>query len=390
MIEYINRSLKGVGRSNNEDSVFAKIYQAVGNDIFVAAVCDGMGSGNNGELASRIITSGIEGWFDQYYDVYITSDMFAEELSEPIRTLIININNEINGIGEGADDNAVSTLTLLVLAFRRYFIVQCGDSRAYKLNDSKAERITIDHSEVMNWVVSGEIPFGQTVTSKEKNILTRYIGMEKNFEVDIYKGFLNDDEMLVLCSDGFHGGLDDSCLYKLFDYSLGIEKMVDNAISDKIASGEKDDISVIAVKNNIIPAHHKCEQNTEQITISINQDMSGNIVNLEDGYIYNGRCILEVSESKSNSVSDHSSFIEKNVIIAVIAFVATIALCFVLIILFTMLNNTAADRIENKQNEKKSYVISDNILVTDVNDENDVANDTTIPASETTVNVKNI
>lgn len=115
------------------------------------------------------------------------------------------------------------------------------------------------------------------------------------------------------------------------------------------------------------------------------------ITNLEDGRIYNGSCVLETSNSKSDPVSDNSSFTEKNVIITAIAFVATIVLCFVLIIVFAKLknyNNTTADSIEKKQSVKQPYVISDNISIADskyIYEEIDSVNDTPIVASETTI-----
>lgn len=368
MIEYVCRSVKGAARGNNEDSAFAKVYRVKDGEVFVAAVCDGMGGSDKGELASNHIVTRLEGWFDENYERYIVPDRLADSLSEPIRALIRNINNEINRICERIGGNAGSTLTLLVLAYGSYFVVQCGDSRAYKLTGSSAARITVDHSKVMNRVLSGEITPQQAVTAKEKNVITRCIGMGQAFEVDIYSGAAKDDEMFVLCSDGFHGGLDDENFYKLLDDSRGMDVMADNAISRKVACGERDDISVAAVKMKSAPVLHTYRQAVEQTTLPIEAIAPvDNNYTPEDGRIFSGSCVLEEPQPISKPASRNSSFNKKNIVVAFIAFAATIALCFAVIIGFNLLKNPGnfiSGSNSGKGNSKSQpYVISDAIIV---------------------------
>ena len=56
---------KGIKKGVNEDSVIVKEALLRGTPILMAAVCDGMGGLQKGEVASCLIVNCLDEWFEQ-------------------------------------------------------------------------------------------------------------------------------------------------------------------------------------------------------------------------------------------------------------------------------------------------------------------------------------
>ncbi len=81
------------------------------------------------------------------------------------------------------------------------FIAHAGDSRAY-IYDGELRQITTDHSYVQTLVDIGKITKEEAEHHPNKNKITRAIGAEKMIDIDFDEIELNDEDVLILCTDG--------------------------------------------------------------------------------------------------------------------------------------------------------------------------------------------
>ena len=102
-----------------------------------------------------------------------------------------------------------TTFTGVAVAGSRGVIAHVGDSRAYLFRQGRAHRLTEDHTMVSAQLKAGIISREEAAASKLGNVLTRAVGAQENVQVDtLLVDFLPND-LLLICSDGLHGYIDE-------------------------------------------------------------------------------------------------------------------------------------------------------------------------------------
>lgn len=131
----------GCVRSNNEDMILANdrfirsdIFQTEfvteNSDRFVVAVADGMGGHNAGEVASELALTNLK-----YYINDLPRGMTSAEFEEAIIHWLQSANNTINSRGQANKEQANMGTTLVGILYyqEKYYSMNCGDSRLYRL-----------------------------------------------------------------------------------------------------------------------------------------------------------------------------------------------------------------------------------------------------------------
>ncbi|MFC1679162.1 protein phosphatase 2C domain-containing protein, partial [Elusimicrobiota bacterium] len=102
-----------------------------------------------------------------------------------------------------AKDHGMGTTVVAVLADGKSITVgHVGDSRLYVFRNGNLERLTEDHSLVMEQVKRGHISEEQAEKSNLQNILTRALGTEEKVQVDVQDHPALPEDIFLLCSDG--------------------------------------------------------------------------------------------------------------------------------------------------------------------------------------------
>lgn len=191
-------------RDHNEDEVRMAEPESdqVAGRGFLAAVADGMGGHERGEVASNLA---IETLFTTFYDEN------SEEAKADLVALLkegFKASNEriMSESSTGSTGGSMGT-TMVAAAVNntQLTIANVGDSRAYLVRAETATQITRDHSLVAEQVASGVISAEEARTSNYRNVITRALGHRPKVEVDIFEIDLLPDDRVVLCSDGVHG-----------------------------------------------------------------------------------------------------------------------------------------------------------------------------------------
>ena len=230
----------GCVRSNNEDMVLAydkflrsdvycTEFLTENTERFVIALADGMGGHRAGEVASEQVLDSLK-----FFISDIPQGLSIGEFDETMIVWLQSINNNINR--QGRADSALlemgTTLVGVIYYGGKYFWINCGDSRLYRLRDGKLVQITTDHS-LSN--ARGE--------KKHSNIITNCIGAGcKNSYLDIFEftADFKQGDIYMLCSDGLNDMVPNTKIEQLMNEGCTANDLCEAAIE----AGGFDNVSV--------------------------------------------------------------------------------------------------------------------------------------------------
>lgn len=201
----------GIVRRINQD---AFVYGAVGDKISWAVVCDGMGGVNGGDYASRTAVDVIKSEMDQKLhndaDCKIAEKVIRESIEEANRKVYEASLTDDSLAGMG------TTVVAAVVIGDELVLAHSGDSRAYIISPDGITRATNDHSLVQEMVDSGEITEEEARVHPRRNVITRALGVFNSIEIDFSSRRLNENEAILLCSDGLTNFIEDEKILELF------------------------------------------------------------------------------------------------------------------------------------------------------------------------------
>jgi protein phosphatase len=238
------RTDMGRVRENNEDKF--DFFQpdelpvlAVKGSFF--AVADGMGGHESGQVASEL---GLKTVLSQYY-----ADP-DEDVEKSLAAALVAANSYVyetaqvipgrNGMG--------TTCTTAVFREDELFVGHVGDSRAYLIRNGNMEQVTEDHSWVAEQVKRGAFTEQEAASSPFRNVITRSLGAAPEVEPDVYRREVGD--VLLLCSDGLTGYVDDPTILEIansFGPSLAALKLVQKA--NENGGGDNVTVVIVAVRD---------------------------------------------------------------------------------------------------------------------------------------------
>ena len=205
------------------------------DDRMIAAVADGMGGHNRGDVASNDTLHNL-----QYFFYDIPSCLSAGDFNEAMVGWLDSINNYIASKGRADEQFKGMGTTLVGFAYynREFYSMNCGDSRLYRFRNHQLVQLTTDHS-LSNMVV-GE---------KRKNVITNCIGggCHSSF-IDMVQmtGDVMQGDVFMLCSDGLTEMLPDGAISTLLEQNADADALCSAAIE----AGGIDNVSccVITIK----------------------------------------------------------------------------------------------------------------------------------------------
>jgi serine/threonine protein phosphatase PrpC len=231
----------GLVRKNNEDNF------GYDNRIGIFVVCDGMGGQAAGELASKIAVETVLGYFHQEEKrsgSEVLGHGFAE-VSERANALANAVQLANKAIREtSARDAGAAGMGCTLVAVRiegnLFSIAHVGDSRIYLIRQGTIQQLTTDHSLVMEQVRRGMITLEEAEHFEMQNVIVRALGSEDSVEPDLADLSLEENDTLLLCSDGLSRYVKDDAM---LDVITRIENLDDacNSLIEAAKSGASDD-----------------------------------------------------------------------------------------------------------------------------------------------------
>jgi len=143
-----------------------------------------------------------------------------------------------------------TTIVACIVMYSKAIIANIGDSRAYLVRNDNISQITKDHSLVSEMIEKGEISLEEAKIHPNKNIITRALGTDETVEIDFFTVELENDDMILLCSDGLTTVLDDQEILDVLSTSTHFQEALDHLILKANEKGGPDNISIILIQHN--------------------------------------------------------------------------------------------------------------------------------------------
>jgi protein phosphatase len=140
-------------------------------------------------------------------------------MHEALQRAVMDANTEIHKRGQANEEfhNMGTTCSTLLLTPQGAIVAHVGDSRVYRLRQSRLEQLTFDHSLVWEMRKSGQLSAEEMSLGRiPKNVITRSLGPYADSKVDMEGPFpIMVNDKFLLCSDGLTGLVEDSELASL-------------------------------------------------------------------------------------------------------------------------------------------------------------------------------
>ena len=232
----------GLARDNNEDA-FA-FEQQTG----LCILADGMGGYNAGEIASGMATAFIKSEMSRWLS-QAGRNANSKEVKRAMEICVQNANHSIFNAANSNPQYTGMGTTLVVGVFQsdRLMLGHIGDSRCYRMRGDVFEQITKDHSLLQEQIDAGLITAEQALTSANKNLVTRALGVEDAVLLDVTEHRVEAGDVYLMCSDGLSDMVRDHAIADIMLATATLEQQSKRLIAAANANGGRDNISVILV-----------------------------------------------------------------------------------------------------------------------------------------------
>lgn len=228
------------------------MFESGEDHAYTLTVADGMGGRDFGELASLMaLRTGWELGGDEIKWTVKLNEQEGEELRQKGEVFFKLINRVLHrqarehprmtGMG--------TTLTMCYTLGRDMFVMHAGDSRAYLYRRGVLKRLTRDHNMAQVLVDSGVALPDAPEVRRMRHVLTNCLGgPSREVAVDIEQHTLEEEDRILLCTDGLNDMVTDLEIAQLLDcHSVSADAcraLVDLALQ----RGGRDNITVLVAR----------------------------------------------------------------------------------------------------------------------------------------------
>lgn len=208
---YGGRSDVGCGREVNEDYFH---FSVIDDDVLLTVIADGMGSKPSTLQPAAICAMEIAQCVQRMYDY--DKDVFLENPTMMLKEAMLcanrvmgafKISNEENYAGFGA-----SVSVLLLYNKNKIAFAHTGNTRIsiIRLNTDGTpivSQVTEDHTDAMKMFYDGIITADEYYLHPDRYKLNSCLGFERDPQIQLYKGKLRKNDIVLMTTDGVHYGI---------------------------------------------------------------------------------------------------------------------------------------------------------------------------------------
>jgi PPM family protein phosphatase len=249
VVEAHGLSDTGPIRKSNQD----RYLSDTALQLFVVA--DGMGGHAAGEVASSLAVETIAGFIRRTEEDAEFSWPYGIEpsLSFPgnrLRTAVHLANRRVFRAAERFDEYTGMGTTVVgaLISGTRLAVANAGDSRLYLFGNGRLTQLTRDDTWAAT-VIAAQHGSDPAAPSKSlRHVLTNVVGAREQAEVRLSEHDLTGGEMILLCSDGLHGVLDDQTIEKMLGDGGTPSEIVTQLIEAALAGGARDNVTAVVAR----------------------------------------------------------------------------------------------------------------------------------------------
>lgn len=240
----IGRSEVGLVRTANQDA-FAAIDR-----LGLWAVADGMGGHVGGAVAAQTAIASVKAQAE------LSADLLHRGHGSPtefLTNLVAQAHDAILGraLLEPTLKGMGTTLVLLSILPSQHstaHVAHLGDSRAYRFRSGTLTPLTRDHTLIEKYLEHGILTEKSARTHPERHILTRALGMSSPAKPTVTSYPLQQEDLLLLCSDGLTKMLEDDDIRDIFTKAKDDPiQTCDRLIAKSLERGGEDNVTVVVI-----------------------------------------------------------------------------------------------------------------------------------------------
>jgi protein phosphatase len=217
-------------------------------------VADGMGGHNAGEVASRLAVETVLDYVAHHSVTTTWPYGYDGSLSEHgnlLRTAVLAANKRVFEVSTTSPACAGMGTTIVAALVRSdvLTIAHVGDSRLYALNNGRAQQLTSDDSWAAA-VLARDPSIDPEVLKMHpmRNALTSVIGSRPQVDVHVAERHLENDELLLLTTDGVHGVLGEESLADECRRTTDLRDLAASLVRAALATGSRDNCTAVVAR----------------------------------------------------------------------------------------------------------------------------------------------
>jgi protein phosphatase len=220
-------------------------------------VADGVGGAASGALASSIATETILGELHRWWRKVPKRN--PESIEAALKRGIDAANREIFQTATTSPEHhgMGTTATLTLVLEGEAYIAQVGDSRAYLIRKGAAKQLTKDQSFVQRLIDAGRMTAKEAAQSEHRNIILQALGPEEKVVTDFYRVKLENDDAMVLCSDGLSNQVSNEDIARIARGSAKPQDVCNALIEEALHTGAPDNVTVVAARLRSVDADYR-------------------------------------------------------------------------------------------------------------------------------------
>jgi PPM family protein phosphatase len=226
---------RGRIREGNEDS-----FVASGP---LAAVADGMGGAQAGEVASAAAADELRSLQDG--GPWRTDRSAGDALKQAV----LEANRRIREMaaGDKSLEGMGTTVTALLKDGDVVHLAHVGDSRAYLLRGGELSQLTEDHTLVQELVKQGKLRPEEAKRHPQGSIITRALGADADVQVDTATFKIVPGDRLLLCTDGLTAVVDPATIRNVLLRTRDPQQASERLVAMANEQGGPDNVTVVVL-----------------------------------------------------------------------------------------------------------------------------------------------
>jgi serine/threonine protein phosphatase PrpC len=242
----------GKVRQQNEDALLVFTGEMLGVEVMpnfgLFIVADGIGGHLLGERASSIAARSFALFaFEQILPTLLVDSNIPIDIARLSEIMNVAARTANAAVLKNVP-NGGTTLTAALVIGDQVLFAHVGDSRGYIITDEGIEQVTRDHSLVQRLKELGQISDEEAAVHPQRNVIYKAIGNSEDLEVDIISRRLSPGAILLLCSDGLWGQVNNIQMTQIVQEGDRLQAAAEALVAAANMAGGPDNITAVLVQ----------------------------------------------------------------------------------------------------------------------------------------------
>ncbi|MCC5812241.1 MAG: serine/threonine-protein phosphatase [Ectothiorhodospiraceae bacterium] len=227
-------------RTRNEDC--GDVWLGSSASRALAMVADGMGGHPGGDHASRSALDRTA--------LAADAGLPGRRPVEWLRQMVLDANRAVRSeqIRTPSHARMATTMVALLATGSSVAVAHLGDSRAYRLRDTRLTQLTTDHTVAQAMLDEGTYRPEDLARSPYRHVLTAGLGLEDEPEPVVARHRSLPGDLYLLCSDGLSNAIPDGEIAEILRDQATLATTATSLIAAANAAGGPDNITVALVR----------------------------------------------------------------------------------------------------------------------------------------------